>query len=230
MQAAGQPPEGAGNGIVAKFNKPYGITYDGSTYLYVTDNAGNTVRKVAVASPFAVTTIAGTGAAGETNNATGTSAKLNGPAGIVYYSSNLYITDEVGNTVRQVGTTGTFAASTFAGSGTAGSTNATGIAATFNAPYGIAVTASGNLLIADEGNNLIRTITSGGVVTTLAGSGTKADVDGVTTAAQFFSPYTIATDNAGNSIHRRQQRHKGSTARQILLTGYTHKCNTSNRT
>jgi len=220
IAGTGAAAEASGNGNVAKFNKPYGITYDGSTYLYVTDNAGNTIRRVAVASPFAVTTIAGTGTAGETNNTTGTSAKFNGPAGIVYNSPNLYITDEAGNTIREVSTTSPYAATTFAGSGTAGSANGTGTAATFRAPYGIDVDPSGNLLIADEGNNLVRTITSGAVVTTLAGSGTKADVDGVTTAAEFFSPYAIAADNAGNAFTG-DNNGASSTVRKILLTGYT---------
>jgi len=220
IAGSGAAAEASGNGLAAKFNKPYGITYDGSTYLYVTDNAGNTVRRVAVASPYAVITVAGSGTAGETNNTTGTTARLNGPAGIVYYGANLYITDEAGNTIREVSTTSPYAATTFAGSGTPGSANGTGTAATFQTPYGIAVSPSGNLLVADEGNNLIRTITSGAVVTTLAGSGTKADVDGLTTAAEFYNPYAITTDNSGNAFTG-DNNSVSSTVRQILLTGYT---------
>ena len=221
IAGSGAAAELNGNGTAAKFNKPYGIDYDGSTYLYVTDNAGNTIRRVAVASPYAVTTIAGSGTSGETNNTTGTSAKFNGPAGIIYDgSANLYVTDEGGNTIRKISLTSPYAVTTFAGSGTSGSTNATGTSASFNAPYGITMDATGNLLIADEGNNLIRTITSGAVVTTLAGSGTKADANGVTTAAEFYSPYAVTTDNSGNAFTGDNDG-TSSTVRQILLAGYT---------
>jgi len=209
-------------GTSARFNGPYGIDYDGAGSLYVTDNGGSTLRKISTTSPYAVSTIAGkANTPAETNNTTGTSARFNGPAGIVYDGSgNLYISDEIGNTIRKVSTTSPYAVTTFAGSGTAGSNNATGTSATFKTPYGITIDASGNIIVADEGNNLIRTITSGAVVTTLAGSGTRADVDGVTTAAQFYSPYAITADNSGN-LFTGDDNGTSSTVRKIVLTGYT---------
>ncbi len=207
-------------GTSAKFNAPAGIDYDGSANIYVADYAGNKIRKISKTAPYAVTTIAGNGTAAEVNNTTGTSAQFKAPAGIVYTSANLFVCDFSGNTVRQISLTAPYAVTTLAGSGTAGSTNATGTAATFKTPYGVAVDASGNLYVADEGNNLIRMISSGGVVTTLAGSGAQNDLDGVGTAAQFYSPYCIEADNAGN-LFVGDNNTTNSTCRKILLTGYT---------
>ncbi|MBS1526453.1 MAG: T9SS type A sorting domain-containing protein [Bacteroidetes bacterium] len=221
IAGSGTAGEVDGNGTSAQFNAPAGIAYDGVVYLYITDYTGNKVRRLSTTSPYTVNTIAGTGTSGETNNTTGTSATFKNPAGIVYDGSgNLYVCDFSGNTIREINTGGTCTVTTFAGSGTAGSTNGTSTAATFKSPWGIAFDASKNLEIADEGNNLIRTITPGAVVTTLAGSGSAGETNGVTTAATFTSPYCVVVDNSGNCIVG-DNNGTSSTCRKILLTGYT---------
>jgi Immunoglobulin domain/NHL repeat len=69
----------------------------------------------------------------------------------------------------------------------------------FNKPEGIAVDSSGNIYVADTGNNIIRKITSGGTVTTLAGkAGTAGYLDATGTSAEFNHPNSVAVDSSGN--------------------------------
>ena len=82
-----------------------------------------------------------------------------------------------------------------------GSADGPGPAAKFSGPFGVAVDGAGNIFVADVGNNTIRKITSGGEVTTLAGTaGVVGSADGTGAAAQFNYPEGVAVDSAGNVI------------------------------
>jgi sugar lactone lactonase YvrE len=111
-------------------------------------------------------------------------------------SGNVFVGDYGNNKIRKIDVAGVV--TTLAGSGNAGSTNATGAAASFNQPRGVAVDGSGNIYVADTGNNKIRKVTSGGVVTTLAGSGIWSSTDATGAAASFGVPQGVAVDGVGN--------------------------------
>jgi len=89
---------------------------------------------------------------------------------------------------------------TFAGalSGELGSADGTGTGARFFQPIGIAIDKDGNLYIADTGNNKIRKITPGGVVTTIAGTGAQGKTNGAAAQATFSAPQGLAVDANGN--------------------------------
>jgi|GEM_PF-402256 len=87
---------------------------------------------------------------------------------------------------------------TLAGSGTATFANGTGGDASFNFPKGLAVDGSGNVYVGDYYNHKIRKITSLGVVTTLAGSGTATFANGTGGDASFNTPEGVAVDGSGN--------------------------------
>ena len=187
------------SGSGSTFNGITGVTIDSSGNLYVSDTGNNTIRKITPAG--VVTTIAGTAGLSGSANGTGSAARFNSPWDIdIDAAGNLYIADKGNNLIRKLTLSGaTYTASTIAGTaGLSGTTDGTGAAARFNAPTGIAVDSSGNIFVSDTNNDTIRKITSGGVVTTVAGLTSVGSTDAIGTAARFNSPWDIDIDAAGN--------------------------------
>jgi hypothetical protein len=194
---------------------PAGICFDGAGNLYVAEQNGATISKITSAG--VVSTYAGSGTSGFADNANKLTARFDNPIDVqVDASGNVFVADYNNNRIREITTAG--AVVTFAGSGTTGSTDGTGTAARFNTPTGIAMDAAGNFYIADYGNNLIREITPAGVVTTVAGSGSGGNVDGITTAAQFYSPIDLYIDNSGTAYITDGTTHN---IRKMSLTGFS---------
>ena len=171
-----------GTGTAATFSGPTGIALDASGNVYIGDAGNDKIRKITPAG--VVTTLAVTGikdAFGLVLDATG----------------NLYDAEFGFYRVQKVTPAGVV--SILAGNAsTPGSADGTGAAATFNTTCGITADTSGNLYIADFFNNMIRKITPGGVVTTLAGSLTTGYADGTGTSATFSGPTGITADASGN--------------------------------
>jgi gliding motility-associated-like protein len=92
---------------------------------------------------------------------------------------------------------------TVAGKGTTGKSGDGGpaTAAALNNPTGIALDKIGNLLIADQQNNLIRKVdVSTGIITTIAGGGAYPGDGKPATQAGLYGPTGVAVDQAGNII------------------------------
>jgi sugar lactone lactonase YvrE len=108
---------------------------------------------------------------------------------------------------------------TLAGSaGGAGSSDGSGATASFYQPGGLAVDGAGNVYVADTGNNTIRKITPGGVVTTIAGTaGVYATQDGTGTAATFAGPVGIAVAPSSGILYVTEVG--GNTVRAIDPSG-----------
>ena len=197
--SAGSSGSADGAGSAARFNYPFGVAVDGSGNVYVADSSNHTIRKVSSAG--VVTTLAGTALSGVSISAdgAGSAAGFYSPHGVAVDSNgNVYVGDTANHTIRKVTPAGVV--TTMAGTaGSSGSTDGTGSAARFSSPTGVAVDNTGNVYVADYGNNTIRKVTSSGVVTTLAG---RADYvgssDGIGISALFRSPIDVAVDAAGN--------------------------------
>jgi len=179
-----------GVGTAASFNYPSGVAVDLSGNVYIADFQNNRIRKITASG--VVSTLAGTGDFGHVDGSV-TAASFEWPDGVaVDVSGNVYVADRNNRCIRKITLSGVV--STLAGSGPGTFADGTGTAAAFNYTLGVTVDESGNVYVADMGNNRIRKITPSGVVSTLAGSGSADYADGYGTSAIFNQPQGIAVD------------------------------------
>lgn len=201
-----------GAGTSAKFNEPMGIAVDNSGNLFVADAKNNAIRKI---TPEGVVSTFAGGSQGNTNG-TGTQAQFFLPTDIVMDANgDFYVTETYGHRIRKVSASGVV--SNFAGSieGVSGYADGTGPEARFNAPTGITIGPDGNIYVAELGN-YIRKITPMGVVTTFAGNGGQAQVDGTGPDASFYLPMAIDSDPSGNLF---VAEYEGNAIRKVSNTG-----------
>ena len=202
----------------AQLNNPIGVSVDISGNVYIVDQRNQKIRMVT--STSIITTLAGTGAAG--NNGDGgaaTSAQLNNPNGVsVDIFGNVYISDTYNHKIRMV--TSTYIITTFAGAGIYGGSGDGGAATSAQLAYpsGVSVGVSGNVYIVDGGNRKIRMVTSTGIITTFAGTGVwgSSGDGGAATSAQLYGPYGLSVDISGNVYIADQYNHK---IRMVNSTG-----------
>ncbi len=114
---------------------------------------------------------------------------------------NLYIADEANYRIRKVDhTTGLM--STIAGNGGIGFSGDGGpaTAAMLDVPVAVAVDNKGNVYFSDAINNRIRKVDTNGIITTIAGNGTKGyNGDGIlATQAALNDPWGVSCDKKGN--------------------------------
>lgn len=196
---AGSPKENGsadGAGATARFYAPAGLAFAPDGNLYVADSLNSTLRRV---SPVgAVTTVAGVPRQSDSIDGLGTAARFYNPQGVtIDTAGTIYLANQPHETIRRVTPAGevtTLAGSTWQN----GAIDATGAAARFFYPSGLAVDSAGNVIVADTLNHALRRITPTGVVTTIGGTlGTAGSTDGLGTTARFNAPTGVAFDRAG---------------------------------
>jgi hypothetical protein len=114
---------GSTDGAVAtaRFNNPYGLSYEPGGFIWVADSLNNTVRRIDLGTNM-VSTVAGTALQSGTTNATGTAARFNRPFNVAAAPGRVFVNDFNNNLIRAIALPGA-AVTTYAG--TAGSMTVT---------------------------------------------------------------------------------------------------------
>jgi sugar lactone lactonase YvrE len=184
-------------GSAARFNAPYGIAVSATGTVYVSDSQNHTIRLLA--PDGTVSTYAGTPGVSGHGNGSSSSAQFDQPNGLALATDGTLFVSDYGNACIRVISPGAQVSTLAGNAGTVGYFDATGTAALFNQPVGIALDASGNVWVTDTHNHAIRRITPAGVVNAMAGSGLAGNIDGTGAVAQFNLPCGI-TLSSGNLI------------------------------
>jgi hypothetical protein len=146
-----------------------------------------------IAGCGSVSTAAGGNGPGAVDGPAAT-ASFYAPAGIVVDASGaVYVADRANCKIRKLAGG---QVTTVAGTGTAGFADGAVAQAQFNLPEALALGPSGEIFVADDGNNRVRVI-AGGTVSTLAGSGAAGFQDGAAAAAQFQGLVGVAVSPSG---------------------------------
>ena len=183
----------------AQLTHPSGISVDVNGNAYIADYGNSKIRKVS--SLAIITTYAGTGNYGSSGDGgAATLAQLYSPLGVsVDISGILYIIDNYSSLIRMVSITGII--TTFAGTGASGISSGDGglaIAATFGYITAISADIFGKLYIADPNNNIIRMVSSSGIITTFAGMILYGGDGDAATLALINQPSDVSVDLFGN--------------------------------
>lgn len=191
-----------GPATAAKLNSPRGIAVATNGDFYIGDRSNHRICRVTALTGL-ITTFAGTGTQGYTGDGgLAILARFRTPQGLhLHTNGDLYIADAGNNVIRKVAAA-TGIVTTVAGTGAAGYTGNGGLAvlATLDAPEAVHLAPTGDIYIADTGNNVVRKVQVGsGTITSIAGTGAAgyAGDGGSATLAQFNRPRGIAVASSG---------------------------------
>ena len=163
-----------GVAISAKVSFNFGVAVDSSGDIFIADTENCAIREVSATTGF-ISTVAGTGTCGYSGDGgVATSAQVNLPSGVTVDSSgNIFIADTSNCVIRKVFSANlhmsTVAGDANVGCGYSGD-GGPATSAQLNQPGSVAVDSSGDILIADYQNTVIREVSaSTGNIATFAG-------------------------------------------------------------
>eukprot|EP01106_Pelomyxa_sp_JSP_P000343 TRINITY_DN1051_c0_g1_i6.p1 TRINITY_DN1051_c0_g1~~TRINITY_DN1051_c0_g1_i6.p1 ORF type:complete len:307 (+),score=55.16 TRINITY_DN1051_c0_g1_i6:83-1003(+) len=194
-----------GGASSAQFCCPTGVALDNTGNIFVADSGNHRIRRVS--SQGVVTTLAGSGINGYSDGGA-SSAKFSWPSCVAVASTGIvFVGDNTNNCVRRItpqGDVGTLAGC----GGRSGFADGDATQSRFNCIYAITIDADDTLFVADHFNCRIRKVSPNGVVTTVAGSGARGDMDGQCSNCEMGCPAGVAVDRVGNIFFSDGSYHK----------------------
>ncbi len=190
-----------GAATAAQLGEPTTMCFDLSGNMYVAEPASSYIRKISTSG--IISSVAGNFTYGYSGDGGPASASaLDQPLSVVADAAgNIYIADALNSCVRKIDTSGII--TTIAGGGGAasgyGGDGGPATAATLNVTTSVALDTANNLYIADGANGRIRKVSPSGIITTIAGTGTRgySGDGGPATAAMLDFPISVVVDSAG---------------------------------
>lgn len=188
--------DGSVKQVAANLDVPSAIALAPDGAIVVAETGSHTITRV---DPVSGQSQLIAGVRGRSGFADGEAARalFNAPVGVaVGADGTIYVADTYNDRIRAIDARSR--ARTIAGGAEPGMMDAAaGADARFDTPCGIAVAADNALLIADTGNNRLRRVEQNGAVTTIAGTGERAETDGPPFAASFDEPTGITLEADG---------------------------------
>ncbi|SPE25348.1 NHL repeat containing protein (fragment) [Candidatus Sulfopaludibacter sp. SbA3] len=192
-----------GPATAATLREPEAVAVDAAGDIYIADMRNERIRKVD--RNGIITTIAGGGAAYQTDEIPATSQAIFEPFTVAVDASGAVYFNDTGGAIRKVtpdgivhAVAGAVSSNGFSGDGGLASK------ALLSGPSGIAFDSSGNLYFADLNNNRVRKIDTKGIISTVAGNGQIGGQigfigdGGPALSASFYFPSGTAVDAFGN--------------------------------
>ncbi len=154
-------PTACGGGAVPDLSKPSGLAFDPEGDLFIADTGNGCVREMFLGGAF------NTAVGLCTNDVTGSSSPLLSPTGLAFsQTGKLLITDTTTSNVYEFAMPATLNLIAGLGTGASGTYTASqdgapAITVPLSSPQGVAVDPSGNVLVVDSQNNIVRKLSAG---------------------------------------------------------------------
>ena len=186
--------EGAVTVVTEQLDMPSALALSPDGTLIVANTGAHTIARVDLKTDRVSIVAGAPGMSGDADGSS-TESRFNAPIGVaVGKDGTIFVADTYNDRIRAIARDGRVR--TLAGGHEPGYLDASGEAARFDTPCGIAVSKDGTLLIADTGNHRLRRVTLDGAVSTIAGTGEDTERDGSPLDAAFAEPTAITVRDA----------------------------------